>query len=83
MTTAEREYHVTRRAHRALSRHHLPDVPAIHKARERFRAALQAEPEDLDLEARLAYRETALDEFDAEVERVQRVASVPTAPDKE
>jgi hypothetical protein len=66
-TMADREYHVHRRAHRALSRHHLPDVPAIHEARERFREALRAEPEDLTLEARLAYREAALDAFDMAV----------------
>jgi hypothetical protein len=62
-----REFHVHRRTHHALERHHLPDVAAIHEARERFREALRAEPDGLELEARLAHREAALNVFDRDV----------------
>ena len=60
------------RLNRALAIHHLPDIPAIRRAREALRAALQREPEHRTWASAVRFRRRILDQFDRAVERAER-----------
>ena len=56
----------------ALQVHHAPDLPAIRAAREAFRRALEAAPEDHDSDDYWQHMARALAEFDAAIAEASR-----------
>lgn len=63
------------RINRALETHHYPDTPAIQRAREALRQALQREPEHRTDAAAVRYRLRIIEAFDRAVEHDSQFAT--------
>ncbi len=72
MIETDRQRRLVERLTRALEHHHLPRTPEVQRARSVLREALSAEPDGLSLAEQLTFRERAVDEFYAAIERSSR-----------